>query len=254
MKILVAVKRVIDYNTRIRVKTDGSGVDTSGVKFSINPFDAIAVEAAMQMKEAGQAAEVVVVSLGDAKCEEPLRSALAFGCDRAIRVETSAIQPLQAASLLQAVVAKEQPTLVLLGKQAIDDDANQTGQMLAAKLGWAQATFASKITLEDSQATVEREVDEGIETLQVDLPAVITSDLRLNTPRFVKLPQIMQAKRKPLAVISAADIGVDVASVPSLQLGCVRAPDPRSAGKRVADVDELLHELTERGLLGGMVA
>ncbi len=203
MKVLVAVKRVVDYNVKVRVKADGSGVDVANVKMSMNPFDEIACEEAIRLREQGKATEVVAVSLGGSKCQETLRTALAMGADRAILVETSAeLQPLAVARLLKAVADREQPGLILLGKQAIDDDSNQTGQMLAALLGWPQATFASRITLEDGHALVAREVDEGIETLRVKLPAAVTVDLRLNEPRYASLPNIMKAKKKPLETLT----------------------------------------------------
>jgi len=212
MKVLVPVKRVVDYNVKIRVKADGSGVDTANVKMSMNPFDEIANEEAIRLKEAGKAEEVIAVSLGGAKCQETLRTALAMGADRAIHVETEAeLQPLAVAKLLKAVVDKEQPGLVILGKQAIDDDSNQTGQMLAALWDRPQATFASKLEISGGTATVTREVDVGLETIEVDLPAVVTTDLRLNEPRYVKLPDIMKAKKKPLDEIPLADLNIAAA-------------------------------------------
>src|ERR1700754_57492 len=211
MKVLVPVKRVVDANVRVRVKADGSAVDIANVKLSMNPFDEIAVEEAVRLKEAGAATEVVVVSCGVQACQETLRTAMAIGADRAILVETEAeLQPLTVAKLLKALVDKEQPQLVMLGKQAIDDDANQTGQMLAALLDWPQATFASKVVVEAGKATVTREIDGGLETIEVDLPAVITADLRLNTPRYATLPNIMKAKKKPLDVVTPDALGVDV--------------------------------------------
>src|SRR3954470_11027284 len=211
MKIIVAVKRVVDYNVKVRVKPDGSGVDTTNVKMSMNPFDEIAIEEAVRLKEKGIATEIVAVSCGLAACQETLRTALAIGADRAILVETGVeLQPLAVAKLLKAIVAKEQPQLVILGKQAIDDDANQTGQMLAALLDWPQATFASKIDIANGVATVKREVDGGLETEEVKLPAVITTDLRLNEPRYATLPNIMKAKKKPLEIVKPDSLGVDV--------------------------------------------
>ncbi len=242
MKILVPVKRVVDYNVKIRVKADGSGVDLANVKMSMNPFDEIAVEAAVRLKEAGIASEVVAVSCGVAACQETLRTALAIGADRAILVDSDAeLQPLAVAKLLKALCDREQPQLVICGKQAIDDDANQTGQMLAALAGWPQATFASKIVIADGQATVTREIDGGLETLQLALPAVITTDLRLNEPRYATLPNIMKAKKKPLATLTPAELGVDV--TPRLHTLKVAEPPSRSAGVKVADVAELLGKL-----------
>ncbi|MGH6968723.1 MAG: electron transfer flavoprotein subunit beta/FixA family protein, partial [Stellaceae bacterium] len=210
MKVLVAVKRVIDFNVKIRVKADGSGVETANVKMSMNPFDEIAVEEAVRLKEAGSAKEIVAVSMGAAQCQETIRTALAMGADRGIHVLSDAeLQPLAVAKLLQAIVAKEQPQLVIMGKQAIDDDCNQTGQMLAALLGWGQATFASKLKLADGAATVTREVDGGLETLTLKLPAVVTTDLRLNEPRYASLPNIMKAKKKPIEQVTPAILGVD---------------------------------------------
>ena len=246
MKILVTVKRVVDYNVKVRVKQDGSGVDTANVKMSMNPFDEIAVEEAVRLKEKGVATEVVAVSCGVAASQETLRTALALGADRAILVETDAdVQPLAVAKLLQAVVAKEAPQVVLMGKQAIDDDAGQTGQMLAALLGWPQATFASKLFVADAdgqmRATVTREIDGGVETLEMPLPAVVTTDLRLNEPRYATLPNIMKAKKKPLDVLTPAGLGVDV--TPRLQTLKVAEPPPRHVGIRVADVAELVAKL-----------
>ncbi|HOI50799.1 electron transfer flavoprotein subunit beta/FixA family protein [Azonexus caeni] len=242
MKILVPVKRVVDYNVKIRVKADGSGVDLANVKMSMNPFDEIAVEAAVRLKEAGIASEVVAVSCGVAACQETLRTALAIGADRAILVDSDAeLQPLAVAKLLKVLCDREQPQLVICGKQAIDDDANQTGQMLAALAGWPQATFASKIAIADGQATVTREIDGGLETLQLALPAVITTDLRLNEPRYATLPNIMKAKKKPLATQTPAELGVDV--TPRLRTLKVAEPPSRSAGVKVADVAELLAKL-----------
>src|SRR5262245_61543218 len=211
MKVLVSVKRVVDYNVKVRVKADGSGVETANVKMSMNPFDEIAVEAAVRLKEAGAATEIVAVSCGPQACQETLRTALAIGADRAILVETGEeLQPLAVAKLLKKISEKENPQLVILGKQAIDDDSNQTGQMLAALLGWSQATFASKIALEKDKATVTREVDGGLETLAIKLPAIVTTDLRLNEPRYVTLPNIMKAKKKPLEALKPETLGVDV--------------------------------------------
>ena len=230
MKILVPVKRVVDFNVKVRVKADQSGVELANVKMSMNPFCEIAVEEALKIKEAGKAAEVVVVSCGTAACQETLRTALAMGADRAILVETDAeLQPLAVAKLLKAVATKEGAGLVILGKQAIDDDSNQTGQMLAALLGWPQATFASKLKLEGEKAQVTREIDGGLETLEVKVPAVVTTDLRLNTPRYATLPNIMKAKKKPLDNLKPADLGVDVA--------------PRLKTLKVADVKELIAKL-----------
>ena len=242
MKVLVAVKRVVDYNVKVRVRSDGGGVDTAGVKMSMNPFDEIAVEEAVRLKEKGVASEVVAVSCGAAACGETLRTAMAIGADRAVLVETEAeLQPLAVAKLLKAVVDKEQPQLVILGKQAIDDDCNQTGQMLAALLGWPQATFASKVELVDGAAKVTREGDGGLETLQVKLPAVVTTDLRLNEPRYVTLPNIMKAKKKPLDTLKPAELGVDVA--PRLKTLKVAEPPKRGAGVKVPDVATLVARL-----------
>jgi len=242
MKILVPVKRVIDYNVKARVKADGSGMDLANVKMALNPFDEIAVEEAVRLKEAGKATEVVVVSLGEAKCQEQLRTALALGADRAIHVETDIeLQPLGVAKLLKAVVEREAPQLAILGKQAIDDDANQTGQMLAALLGWPQATFASTVVVDDGEAMVTREVDGGLETLAVRLPAVITTDLRLNEPRYATLPNIMKAKKKPLDVVTPADLGVDAS--PHLKTLKVEEPPVRQAGIQVSSVAELVDKL-----------
>ncbi len=242
MKILVPIKRVVDYNVKIRVKADGSGVDLANVKMAMNPFDEIAVEEAIRLKEAGIATEVVAVSCGIAACQETLRTAMALGADRALLVETDVeLQPLAVAKLLQALVAREAPQLVILGKQAIDDDANQTGQMLAALLGWPQATFASRVVIADGKATVTREVDGGLETLEIPLPAVVSTDLRLNEPRYATLPNIMKAKKKPLDVVKPADLGVDVA--PRLTTLKVVEPEKRKAGVKVADVAELVARL-----------
>ncbi|MEX3785784.1 electron transfer flavoprotein subunit beta/FixA family protein [Paraburkholderia sp. BR14374] len=242
MKILVAVKRVVDANIKVRVKTDQTGIELANVKMAINPFDEIAVEEAVRLKEAGTATEVVVVSAGTAQSQEVLRTALAIGADRAILVDTNEeLQPLAVAKLLKAVIDKEQPQLVLLGKQAIDDDSNQTGQMLAALAGLPQATYAAKITVAEGRAVVAREVDGGEETLSLSLPAVVTTDLRLNEPRFVTLPNIMKAKKKPLDVTSPADLGVDVA--PRLKTLKVAEPAKRSAGQKVPDVAALVEKL-----------
>jgi electron transfer flavoprotein beta subunit len=242
MKILVPVKRVVDFNVKIRVKSDQSGVELANVKMSMNPFDEIAVEEAVRLKEAGKASEVVAISCGLAQCQETLRSALAIGADRAILVETDAeLQPLAVAKLLKALVDKEAPQLVILGKQAIDDDANQTGQMLAALLGWPQATFASKVAVGEDSVRVMREIDGGMETLEMQLPAVISTDLRLNEPRYATLPNIMKAKKKPLENLKPAELGVDVA--PRLATLKVADPPGRSAGVRVADVTELVAKL-----------
>jgi electron transfer flavoprotein beta subunit len=248
MKILVGIKRVVDYNVRIRVRPDGSGVDTDGVKMSINPFDEIALEEALRIKEAGNAEEVVVVSIGGEACQQQLRTGLAMGADRAIQVQAgSHIQPLTAARALLKVVEKEQPGLVILGKQAIDDDNSQTGQMLAALWNRPQATFASKLQLDGDKATVTREVDGGLETIEIDLPAVVTTDLRLNQPRFVKLPDIMKAKRKPLDTISLEELGVSPEN--DIEIGHHEPPPQRSRGIMVEDAAQLLKELRNRGLI-----
>jgi electron transfer flavoprotein beta subunit len=242
MKAMVAVKRVIDYNLKARVKSDGSGVDLAGVKMSMNPFDEIAVEEAVRLKEAGVVTEVVAVSIGVAACQETLRTAMALGADRAVHVETAAeLEPLHVAKLLKAVADKEQPQLVFLGKQAIDDDAGQTGQMLAALLRWPQATFASKVSVSGGAVEVTREVDGGLETLALDLPAVVTVDLRLNSPRYVTLPNIMKAKKKPIDAIPAATLGVDLA--PRTQVLKVSEPKARAGGIKVADVAALIDKL-----------
>ncbi len=242
MKILVPVKRVVDYNVKVRVKSDGSGVDIANVKMSMNPFDEIAVEEAVRLREKGVATEVIAVSCGDAKCQETLRTAMAIGADRGILVETTdELQPLAVAKLLKALVDKEQPQLVILGKQAIDDDCNQTGQMLAALCDLPQATFASKVEVDGNKARVTREVDGGLETISIDLPAIITTDLRLNEPRYVTLPNIMKAKKKPLENIKPADLGVDVA--PRLKTLKVSEPPKRSAGIKVPDVSTLVDKL-----------
>ena len=242
MKILVPVKRVVDFNVKVRVRSDGSGVETANVKMSMNPFDEIAVEEAVRLKEKGIATEVVAVSCGAVSCQETLRTALAIGADRAILVQSDVdLQPLAVAKLLAAVVAKESPSLVILGKQAIDDDANQVGQMLAALLDWPQATFASKIEIAGGRATVKREVDGGLETVEMALPAVVTTDLRLNEPRYATLPNIMKAKKKPLETLKPADLGVDVA--PRLATLKVAEPGKRKAGVMVKDVAELIEKL-----------
>ena len=242
MKILVPIKRVVDYNVRIRVKKDGSGVETANVKMSMNPFCEIAVEEAVRIVEAGNADEIIVVTIGGRQCQDILRTALAMGADRAILVETDvAVQPLAIAKLLKAAVAREEPGLVITGKQAIDDDNNQTGQMLSALLGWPQATFASKIEFTGDGLRVAREVDDGLETIAVKLPAVVTTDLRLNEPRYVKLPNIMKAKKKPLDIVTPDDLGVDV--TPGIEVLNVGEPPVRSAGVRVADVQELVDKL-----------
>ncbi|WP_295557593.1 electron transfer flavoprotein subunit beta/FixA family protein [uncultured Hyphomicrobium sp.] len=251
MKVLVAVKRVVDYAVKIRVKSDGSGIELANVKMSMNPFDEIAVEEAVRLKEKGTATEVVVVSIGTAKSQETLRTALAIGADRAILVETAddtAVEPLAVAKLLRAVVEAEKPELVVLGKQAIDDDSNQTGQMLAALLGWPQGTFASKVAPEAGAIAVTREVDGGLETVKLNLPAIVTTDLRLNEPRYPSLPNIMKAKKKPLDVKKPADLGVDVA--PRLKVLKTAEPPVRKGGVKVADVAELVRRLkTEAGVI-----
>ena len=242
MKLLVAVKRVVDYNVKIRVKADNSGVETANVKFSMNPFDEIAVEEAVRLKEAGKATEVVVVSMGPAAAQETIRTALAMGADRVVLVASDdELQPLAVAKLLKAVVEREQPGLVILGKQAIDDDSNQTGQMLAALLGWPQGTFASKVAVEGDGLTVTREVDGGLETVSVALPAVVTTDLRLNEPRYASLPNIMKAKKKPIDTLNPADLGVDTA--PRLVTLRVEEPAKRKAGVKVGSVAELVDKL-----------
>ena len=242
MKVLVPVKRVVDYNVKVRVKADGSGVDIANVKMSMNPFDEIAVEEATRLKEKGAATEVIAVSCGVTQCQETLRTAMAIGADRAILVDTAEeLQPLAVAKLLKALVDKEQPQLVILGKQAIDDDCNQTGQMLAALLGWPQATFASKLEIVDGKAVVSREVDGGSETLSLTLPAIITTDLRLNEPRYVTLPNIMKAKKKQMDTFKPEDLGVNVqARIKTLK---VSEPPKRSAGVKVADVAALVDKL-----------
>jgi electron transfer flavoprotein beta subunit len=242
MKVLVPVKRVVDYNVKVRVKSDGSGVDIANVKMSMNPFDEIAVEEAMRLKETGKVTEVIAVSCGVTQCQETLRTALAIGADRAILVETDAeLQPLAVAKLLKALADKEQPQLIILGKQAIDDDCNQTGQMLAALLGWPQATFASKVVVDGGKVAVTREVDGGLETVSLTLPAIITTDLRLNEPRYVTLPNIMKAKKKVLDIVKPADLGVDV--TPRVKTLKVVEPAKRSAGIKVPDVATLVAKL-----------
>lgn len=248
MKILVPIKRVIDFNVRVQLKRDNSGVQTDGVKMSINPFDEIAVEEALRIKEAGSADEVVVVSIGNKDVQQQLRTALAMGADRAVHVETvGEVQPLHAARLLKAVTERENCELVILGKQAIDDDSNQTGQMLAALLARPQATFASKVELGDGKVVVMREVDAGLEKIEVDLPAVLTTDLRLNQPRFVKMPDIMKAKKKPLEALAADELGTD--KPPMLETVSYAAPPKRSGGRKVENVAELVDALKEKGLL-----
>jgi electron transfer flavoprotein beta subunit len=242
MKVLISVKRVVDFNVKVRVKADGSGVETANVKMSMNPFDEIAVEEAVRLREAGAATEIVAVSCGVQACQETLRTALAIGADRAILVESDAeLQPLAVAKLLQKIIEREKPNLVILGKQAIDDDSNQTGQMLAALLGWPQATFASKLKLEGEKASVTREVDGGLETISVKLPAVVTTDLRLNEPRYVTLPNIMKAKKKALEVLKPDVLGVDVN--PRLKTLKVVEPAKRKAGIKVADAKALVDRL-----------
>ncbi len=248
MKALVAVKRVVDYNVRIQIKPDGSGVVTDGVKHSMNPFDEIAMEEAVRLKEKGKVTEIVAVTIGGAKCEETLRTALAFGADRAIHVKVEGeVQPLTAARAMAALFKKESPGLFLLGKQAIDDDNGQTGQMLAALLDRPQATFASKLELDGNKAKVTREVDAGLETIEVDLPAVITADLRLNEPRYLKLPDIMKAKKKPIEAATLADLGVQPA--PAVKTVKVAPPPVRGKGVMVKTVDELIAALKQKGLI-----
>jgi len=242
MKVLVPVKRVVDYNVKVRVKSDNSGVDVANVKMSMNPFDEIALEEATRLKEGGKVTEVVAVSVGVAQCQETLRTGMAIGADRGILVETAGdTEPLAVAKIVKALADKEQPQLIILGKQAIDDDSNQTGQMLAALLGWPQATFASKVVLEDGKVTVTREVDGGLETVALTLPAIITTDLRLNEPRYVTLPNIMKAKKKPLETVKPEDLGVDV--TPRLKTLKVVEPAKRSAGVKVPDVATLVQKL-----------
>jgi len=249
MKLLVPVKRVIDYNVKPRVKADGSGIDLANVKMSMNPFDEIAVEEAVRLKEKGVATEIVAVSIGPAKAQETLRTALAIGADRAILVTSEQeVEPLAVAKILRRIVDEEQPQMVILGKQAIDDDSNQTGQMLAALLGWPQGTFASKVEVGAGSVSVTREVDGGLETLQLTLPAVITTDLRLNEPRYASLPNIMKAKSKPLAQKTPEDYGVNIA--PRLTTIAVKEPPKREGGIKVASVDELIDRLRSKGVVG----
>jgi electron transfer flavoprotein beta subunit len=248
MKILVPVKRVVDYNVKIRVKPDGSGVDLANVKMSMNPFDEIAVEEALRLKEAGKATEVVVVSIGPAKADETLRTGLAMGADRGILVKTDeTVEPLAVAKILAKIVAEEQPQLVIMGKQAIDDDSNQTGQMLAALLGWGQGTFASKVELGVDSVDVTREIDGGLQTVSLKLPAIVTTDLRLNEPRYASLPNIIKAKKKEVAVKEPADYGVDIS--PRLEVVKTTEPSTRSAGVKVGTVAELVSKLKEAGVI-----
>jgi electron transfer flavoprotein beta subunit len=242
MKIIVPVKRVVDYNVKVRVKSDGTGVETAGVKMSMNPFDEIGVEEAVRLKEKGVASEIIAVSLGVAACAETIRTALAMGADRGILVETDVdLQPLAVAKLLAAIAAKEQPGLIILGKQAIDDDMSATGPMLAALLGWPQGTFASKVTVEDGKLLVTREVDGGLESVSLNLPAIVTTDLRLNEPRYASLPNIMKARKKPIETVKPADLGVDPA--PRLTVVSVAEPPKRQAGVKVGSVAELVAKL-----------
>ena len=242
MKILVPVKRVVDYNVKIRVKSDGTGVDTANVKMSMNPFDEIAVEEAVRLKEKGKATEIVAVSAGIAACQETIRTALAMGADRGILIETDVeLQPLAVAKLLKALVEKEAPKLVIMGKQAIDDDMNATGQMLAALLGWGQGTFASKVEIGEGRIAVTREIDGGLETVDLNLPAIVTTDLRLNEPRYASLPNIMKARKKTIETVTPADLGVDV--TPRLQVLKVEEPAKRKAGVKVGSVAELVQKL-----------
>jgi electron transfer flavoprotein beta subunit len=242
MKILVPVKRVVDYNVKIRVKSDNSGVETAGVKMSMNPFDEIAVEEAVRLKEKGVASEIVAVSIGPAACGETLRTALALGADRAILVETEdELQPLSVAKLLKAIIGREEPRLVIMGKQAIDDDMNATGQILAALLGWPQGTFASRLVIDGDEAHVTREVDGGLETVALTLPAIVTTDLRLNEPRYASLPNIMKARKKPLETVKPADLGVEIR--PRLVTLKVTEPPKRKAGQKVGSVAELVEKL-----------
>ena len=246
MKLLVPVKRVVDYNVKVRVKADGTGVETANVKMSMNPFDEIAVEEAVRLKEKGIATEIVAVSIGPAQAQEQLRTALAMGADRGILVEAEGTEPLAVAKILKAIAEREQPQVVILGKQAIDDDANQTGQMLAALLNRPQGTFASKVEIEGDSVSVTREVDGGLETVKLTLPAIVTTDLRLNEPRYASLPNIMKAKKKPLETKSAADYGVDIA--PRLKTLKVTEPAVRQAGIKVPDVDTLVNKLKDMGI------
>jgi len=242
MKLLIPVKRVIDYNVKVRVKSDGTGVETSNVKMSMNPFDEISVEEAVRMKEAGKAEEVIAVSLGVAQCQETIRTALAMGADRGIHVASDdELEPLAVAKMLKALVDKESPDLVILGKQAIDDDANQTGQMLAALLGWPQATFVSELELNDGNVKAVREIDGGLETIEVNLPAIVTVDLRLNEPRYASLPNIMKAKKKPIDEMTPGDLGVDI--TPRIETLTVEEPASREAGVMVETVAELVDKL-----------
>ncbi len=248
MKILVPVKRVVDYNVKIRVKADGSGVDLANVKMSMNPFDEIAVEEALRLKEAGKATEVVLVTIGPAKADETLRTGLAMGADRGVLVKTDeTVEPLAVAKILAKIAAEEQPGLIILGKQAIDDDSNQTGQMLAALLGWGQGTFASKVEIGDGSVAVTREVDGGLQTVSLKLPAIVTTDLRLNEPRYASLPNIIKAKKKEVAVKAPADYGVDIA--PRLEVLKTAEPPVRKAGVKVGSVAELVSKLKEAGVL-----
>jgi electron transfer flavoprotein beta subunit len=247
MKILVPVKRVVDYNVKIRVKTDGTGVDLANVKMSLNPFDEIAVEEAVRLKEKGIAKEILVVSIGPDKAQEQIRTSMAIGADRGILIKTDAaidlggVEPLAVAKTLKAIIDQEKPDLVIMGKQSIDDDSNQTGQMLAALLGWPQGTFASKVTVENGQVTVTREIDGGLETVELKLPAIVTTDLRLNEPRYAKLPDIMKSKQKPLAVVDPASLGVNY--TPRLKVLKVSEPAGRKGGIKVKTVDELVDKL-----------
>jgi electron transfer flavoprotein beta subunit len=248
MKILVPVKRVVDYNVKIRVKPDGSGVDLANVKMSMNPFDEIAVEEALRLKEAGKATEVVVVTIGPAKADETLRTGLAMGADRGILVKTDdSVEPLAVAKIRAKIIAEEQPKLVIMGKQAIDDDSNQTGQMLAALLGWGQGTFASKVDLQGEQVDVTREIDGGLQTVSLKLPAIVTTDLRLNEPRYASLPNIIKAKKKEVAVKEPSDFGVEIA--PRLEVVKTAEPATRAAGVKVGSVAELVTKLKEVGVL-----
>ena len=248
MKVLVPVKRVIDYNVKIQVKADGSGVELANVKMSMNPFDEIAVEEALRLKEAGKATEVVAVSIGPAQAAETIRTALAMGADRGIHIKADApVEPLAVAKVLKAVAEREQPGLVILGKQAIDDDSNQTGQMLAALLGWPQATFAFKLEVDGATVQVTREVDGGLQTVKLQGPAIVTTDLRLNEPRYASLPNIMKAKKKPIEEMTAEQLGVDL--TPRLEILKTSEPSGRSAGIKVASAAELVGKLTEAGVL-----
>ncbi|MBC9178785.1 electron transfer flavoprotein subunit beta/FixA family protein [Pseudoroseomonas ludipueritiae] len=241
MKLLVPVKRVVDYNVKVRVKADGTGVETANVKMSMNPFDEIAVEEAVRLKEKGIATEIIAVSIGPAQAQEQIRTALAMGADRGILVEAEGTEPLGVAKILKAIAEREQPGLVIMGKQAIDDDMNATGQMMAALLGWSQGTFASKVEIADGAATVTREVDGGLETVKLTLPAIVTTDLRLNEPRYASLPNIMKARKKPIETLKPADLGVDAA--PRLTVLKVEEPPKRQAGRKVASVAELVDKL-----------